>query len=236
MGYFEGKPHTGCTRRGWCLLCEFQTHVERKLTSSSSFSPAHLVSKISKVGRQFSFGRQEDAHEYTQALLDGMHMHFLDERGGEKAFDFRTRETTSIYHIFGGYTAQQVTCAECEHVSSTYTSFLGLNVEVTTKITSIEEALRNNYAGVEWLDCDNKYKCDKCKKLVRASKGDKLHRSPNALVLSMKRYTVGRFGKINKRVKIIFYLRKMCSLREMLVERHFFELIKNFCIVKRFNV
>ena len=186
--------------RKFCVVCEYSRHLERAQASRDAHSIGRLTKDISKVARQFKRGRQEDSHEFINALLDAMHVTFLKDLGGEKKFDLRTQETTVVYHVFGGYTLGTVKCLECGYVSKSFQSTLDVPLEVTGKISSVEEALRENFCSEELLQGSNKYKCSKCKALVRAKKGSKIHVSPNVLTIPLKRYSTGRFSKITKYV------------------------------------
>ena len=186
--------------RKFCVVCEDSRHLERAQASRDAHSIGRLTKDISKVARQFKRGRQEDSHEFINALLDAMHVTFLKDLGGEKKFDLRTQETTVVYHVFGGYTLGTVKCLECGYVSKSFQSTLDVPLEVTGKISSVEEALRENFCSEELLQGSNKYKCSKCKALVRAKKGSKIHVSPNVLTIPLKRYSTGRFSKITKYV------------------------------------
>jgi ubiquitin carboxyl-terminal hydrolase 36/42 len=55
---------------------------------------------------------------------------------------------------------------------------------------------------VEYLDGANKYACEKCGRYVRARRGLAVAVAPNVLVLTLKRYTTGVFGKLNKTVSL----------------------------------
>lgn len=184
----------------FCVVCEYAKHLERASTSGEAHSIGRLTNDISKVAKQFRRGRQEDSHEFINALLDAMHVVFLKDLGGEKKYDLRTQETTVIYHTFGGYTLGTVKCMTCGFVSKNFQSTLDIPLEVTGKITSIEAALEENYCTEETLSGSNMYKCSKCKTLVRAKKGSKIHVSPNVLTIPLKRYSTGRFSKITKYV------------------------------------
>ena len=187
-------------KRNFCVVCEYAKHLERATASGGAHSIGRLTKDINKVAKQFRRGRQEDSHEYINALLDAMHVAFLKDLGGEKKYDLRTQETTVIYHTFGGYTLGTVKCMSCGYVSKNFQSTLDIPLEVTGKIASIEAALEVNYCTEETLSGSNMYKCSKCKTLVRAKKGSKIHVSPNVLTIPLKRYSTGRFSKITKYV------------------------------------
>ena len=187
-------------KRKFCVVCEYAKHLERATASGGAHSIGRLTKDINKVAKQFRRGRQEDSHEYINALLDAMHVSFLKDLGGEKKYDLRTQETTVIYHTFGGYTLGTVKCMSCGYVSKNFQSTLDIPLEVTGKIASIEAALEVNYCTEETLSGSNMYKCSKCKTLVRAKKASKIHVSPNVLTIPLKRYSTGRFSKITKYV------------------------------------
>lgn len=56
----------------------------------------------------------------------------------------------------------------CQYASNTYESMLDLSLHIVCDtIGSVTSAL-HSYTQPEYLDGDNKYKCDKCKQYVRA--------------------------------------------------------------------
>lgn len=194
----SNHAHT-CVRNDWCFLCELQNHVQRVSQSEEPFSPLGILSRIPKMSGSLGYGRQEDAHEFMRVAIDSMQSICLDEVGGEKAVDPDTRETTLIYHIFGGHLQSQVKCTQCLRVSNRYENMMDLNVEIQGDVASLEDALEQ-FTALEWLDGENRYKCDGCDAYVKALKRLTVHQAPNILTIALKRFQTGRFGKLNKRV------------------------------------
>lgn len=194
----SNHAHT-CVRNDWCFLCELQLHVQRVSQSEEPFSPLGILSRIPKMSGSLGYGRQEDAHEFMRVAIDSMQSICLDEVGGEKAVDPDTRETTLIYHIFGGHLQSQVKCTQCLQVSNRYENMMDLNVEIQGDVASLEDALEQ-FTALEWLDGENRYKCDECDAYVKAWKQLTVHQAPNILTIALKRFQTGRFGKLNKRV------------------------------------
>lgn len=200
--YLLEKDHcSGCVRKreGWCFLCELQVHVQRAMRSLEPFSPVNILSRLPNIGGNLGYGSQEDAHEFMRFAIDTMQSACLDEYGGEKALDPSTQETTLIQHIFGGHLQSQVICTKCNTISNRYENMMDLTVEIHGDAESLEECL-NQFTGKEWLDGDNKYKCDGCNDYVKAWKRLTVHQAPNILTIALKRFQSGRFGKLNKRV------------------------------------
>uniref|UniRef100_J3MGF1 USP domain-containing protein n=3 Tax=Oryza brachyantha TaxID=4533 RepID=J3MGF1_ORYBR len=200
--YLLGMDHSReCYKRheDWCFLCELQCHIQKASESIHPFAPKNILSHLPNIGGNLGFGRQEDAHEFMRFAIDKMQSACLDEFGGEKAVDPSTQETTLIQHIFGGRLQSQVQCTSCGMVSNRYENMMDLTVEIHGDADSLEECL-DQFTAVEWLDGDNKYKCDGCSDYVKAQKRLTVYQAPNILTITLKRFQSGRFGKLNKRV------------------------------------
>lgn len=195
----KGRHSEECQRNEWCFMCELQHHVLRVRESQVPFSPLRIVSQIRNIGNHMGYGRQEDAHEFMRFAIDSMQSICLDKVGGEKAVDQRTQETTFIHHIFGGHLQSQVRCMQCQHESYKYENMMDLAVEIQGNVETLEDALAQ-FTTPEWLDGENKYKCDRCNDYVKAWKRLVVHEAPNILTVALKRFQSGKFGKINKRV------------------------------------
>ncbi|XP_009408046.2 ubiquitin carboxyl-terminal hydrolase 19-like isoform X1 [Musa acuminata AAA Group] len=203
MAYLLKRTHSReCNvskRDGWCFLCELQFHVQRARESMHPFSPINILSGLHNIGGNLDYGRQEDAHEFMRFAIDRMQSVCLDEFGGEKTVDTRTQETTLIQYIFGGRLQSQVTCTKCNMVSNRFENMMDLTVEIQGDVESLEECL-DQFTVKEWLDGENKYKCDGCNDYVKAWKRLTVNQAPNILTITLKRFQSGRFGKLNKRV------------------------------------
>lgn len=200
--YLLEKDHSrGCIRKrdDWCFFCELQIHIKRASESLHPFSPLNILSRLPNIGGNLGCGRQEDAHEFMRFAIDTMQSICLDEFGGEKALDMSSQETTLIQHIFGGQLLSQVICTKCHMISNRYENMMDLTVEIQGDAEYLEECL-DQFTAEEWLDGDNKYKCDGCNDYVKACKRLTVHQAPNVLTITLKRFQSGRFGKLNKRV------------------------------------
>ncbi|CAM6117054.1 unnamed protein product [Calypogeia fissa] len=198
----EGTHGEECRRSvsgDWCFMCELQDHVWTVKNRQNPISPIRILSRIRNIGNHLGYGRQEDAHEFMRFAIDSMQSICLDEAGGEKSVDPRSQETTFIHYIFGGHLQSQVKCMQCLHESNRYENMMDLAVEIHGCVETLEDALAQ-FTAPEWLDGENKYKCDRCNAYVKARKRLTLHEAPNILTIALKRFQSGKFGKLNKRV------------------------------------
>lgn len=112
----------------------------------------------------------------------------------------------ALFSVFGGYLQSQVKCQQCGYESNTIDPVLDISLEIKSKhIHSIQSAL-SHFCAPEILDGDNKYKCPRCNKKVRAQKQFTIRQPPHVLTLQLKRFGfMGLFGGNNKITKGINY-------------------------------
>uniref|UniRef100_A0A804JSE3 Ubiquitinyl hydrolase 1 n=1 Tax=Musa acuminata subsp. malaccensis TaxID=214687 RepID=A0A804JSE3_MUSAM len=214
MAYLLKRTHSReCNvskRDGWCFLCELQFHVQRARESMHPFSPINILSGLHNIGGNLDYGRQEDAHEFMRFAIDRMQSVCLDEFGGEKTVDTRTQGTTLIQYIFGGRLQSQVTCTKCNMVSNRFENMMDLTVEIQGDVESLEECL-DQFTIKEWLDGENKYKCDGCNDYVKAWKRLTVNQAPNILTITLKRFQVINVeveDVLSERAYMLLYSRK----------------------------
>ncbi|CAG9318612.1 unnamed protein product [Blepharisma stoltei] len=147
----------------FCVLCAL-----KKLFTSRSNIPEEFLRNIPRFGRQFSLGRQEDAHELLR---------FLVNRLGPNDF---------IQSTFGGTLRSKVQCQTCQYESLTYEPYLDLSLEV---ISSDLEKCLAHFCRKEKLDGPNKYFCERCKAKMPATKQYTIKTAPMILTLHLKRFT-----------------------------------------------
>ncbi|XP_008436360.1 ubiquitin carboxyl-terminal hydrolase 42 [Poecilia reticulata] len=190
-----------CHEPGFCMMCTMQNHMIQVFANSGNvIKPIGVLNELKRIAKHFRYGSQEDAHEFLRYTVDAMQKSCLP---GTK-LDRQTQATTFIHQVFGGYLRSRVKCLNCKSVSDTFDPFLDITLEIKTA-PSVSKALEQ-FVKPEQLDGENAYKCTKCKKMVTASKRFTIHRSPNVLTLSLKRFANFTGGKITKDVKYPEYL------------------------------
>lgn len=200
--YMLTREHSKiCHEPGFCMMCTMQNHIiQVSANSGNVIKPIGVLNELKRIAKHFRYGSQEDAHEFLRYTVDAMQKSCLP---GTK-LDRQTQATTFIHQVFGGYLRSRVKCLNCKAVSDTFDPFLDIPLEIKTAL-SVSKALEQ-FVKPETLDGENAYKCTKCKKMVTASKRFTIHRNPNVLTLSLKRFANFTGGKITKDVKYYEYL------------------------------
>ncbi|TPX65479.1 hypothetical protein SpCBS45565_g05151 [Spizellomyces sp. 'palustris'] len=189
-----------CRMSGVCFLCKIEEYVIQNCVAAegrsrnSVLNPKYFTKNIKLICRDFRYGKQEDAHEFLRCLMDKFQDSCLH---GMKNLDHRTKTTTLIHQIFGGYTRSQIRCSQCQHKSNTYEPMLDMSLEVCSYLQKAFAL----HTKTEKLEGDNKYKCDRCKTLVDAQKRISIEVAPEVLTVQLKRFDVFGRGKNNTKVE-----------------------------------
>lgn len=92
-----------------------------------------------------------------------------------------------------------LTCNRCEEVSTSFQTTLGIQLEIVD--INLEKCLSKHFSLEKLQD----YECQNCKKKTKAAKQYFLAKTPNFLVLVLKKFTQNG-KKISDRVKYPFQL------------------------------
>jgi ubiquitin carboxyl-terminal hydrolase 36/42 len=193
-----------CRAPNGCVFCLLEAHLRRALSGSagSTLTPREFVANLRAIGRHFRAGRQEDSHEFLRYLVEALQRASLRGLPPEQLrASPRLAETSVVHSIFGGYLRSQVKCAACTYESNTFDPFLDLSLELEGQ-PSVPRALQA-FTAPERLDAENQYRCERCRRLSRATKRLSIHRAPAVLTMQLKRFKAGPFGnfKISKFVE-----------------------------------
>lgn len=203
------NEHSSKCRLNFCMICIMHTHIEATLNRrmGNVYRPNPIAQRLKSIARHFTFGRQEDAHEFLRYVIDHMwraclsvHEREMGIANTSSKFDHLTKATTAINQIFGGYHRSQIFCLNCKAKSNTYDYFMDFMLDIHN-VNSLEDALQK-FVTPEVLKNDNSYKCSSCKKSVTAKKQFTVYRAPNVATFQFKRFDCTRTlnSKITKQI------------------------------------
>ncbi|KAL9268898.1 Ubiquitin carboxyl-terminal hydrolase 25-like protein [Drosera capensis] len=181
-----------------CTLCLLEKRIVRSLNVDFvADAPSKIVKSLNLFAESFVLWRQEDAHEFLRYVIDKCDNVCLrikklqEERGGRGGGEGEN----VVREIFGGVLRSQVRCTVCGAKSNKDDDMMDVSLGIAGT-NSVMDAMRKFFQA-EDLDGENKYGCEKCKKLVKAKKQLYILQAPNVLVLHLKRF-VGGQEKIDK--------------------------------------
>lgn len=195
----EKQHSTECEDTGGsiCIICAMRkTLQDSQQRNINTIRPYLIYNKLRILCRHLIPGRQEDAHEFLRYLVEAMEKAYLSRFKNSSEFDSRTKETTPLNQILGGYLRSAVRCLECGNVSTTFQHFQDVLLDIR-KAQTLDEALEL-YFSREKLD-DDSYHCESCQKKVPAWKQFSLERAPMVLCIQLKRFSIN--SKISKQVQ-----------------------------------
>ncbi|TGZ79586.1 cysteine proteinase [Ascodesmis nigricans] len=187
-------------------------------------SPVTLKGVSGRLNETFKTNSQQDAQEYLEFLLDGLHEDLNPNANRTKLVPLtdeeeRKRESlpiqTAARHEWARYThtnhsvivnwlqgqlASKLRCLTCNITSTTYTPFLSLTIPIphTNQRFHLADCLQE-FTKEEILDGDDAWNCPHCKCRRKATKTLTIMRLPPILIIHLKRFANrGKLGdKLN---------------------------------------
>ncbi|KAH9060963.1 cysteine proteinase [Lactarius vividus] len=174
-------------KSGFCMTCSLKAVMEVAHSRSrrQAFTPYHIANRLQVIASHMRRGRQEDSHEFLRYAIDALQKSCL--AGHSSKVNPKLAETTWVHKIFGGKLRSRVACGECRHNSDTFDSILDLSVDIHG-VDTLRDALRK-FTAIDYLKGADKYKCEKCKRHVVASKRFTIHDAPEVLTIHLKRFS-----------------------------------------------
>ncbi|XP_078611013.1 uncharacterized protein LOC144881676 isoform X2 [Branchiostoma floridae x Branchiostoma japonicum] len=189
VNHLMSEHQQSCRVSDWCMMCELGRHLHRVFNNSNAHSirPMTIINRLKSIAKTMQFGRQEDAHEFFMSVVNAMQRACLMNCNinPNKNVDTSTANTTIVYQVFSGYCRSQVRCCRCSNLSNTFDPFLDLPLDI--RGSSVQQCLER-YVRAEQMSDENAYSCEKCKRKCQAVKKLSIHRAPNVLTISLKRF------------------------------------------------
>ncbi|XP_057949288.1 ubiquitin carboxyl-terminal hydrolase 25 [Malania oleifera] len=216
-------------RKRDCPFCILEKRIVRSLSMDLTLdAPSKILSCLRIFAEHFRCGRQEDAHEFLRYVIDACHNTCLRLKklqqqrhkggacnGNGHGNGESVNGSTVVKEIFGGALQSQVKCLSCGAESNKVDEIMDISLDVLHS-SSLKEAMQKFFQP-EVLDGNNKYKCEKCKKLVAAGKQMSILQAPNVLVIQLKRFEGIFGGKIDKEIsfeEVLVLSSYMCKVSQ----------------------
>ncbi|KAK9674266.1 hypothetical protein RND81_12G222100 [Saponaria officinalis] len=193
-------------RKRDCPFCLLEKRIVRSLSIDLTLdAPAKILNCLRIYSENFKSGRQEDAHEFLRYVIDACHdtcvrLRKLQQQHAKKSSNGIGGDSfssnTIVKDIFGGALQSQVKCLSCGNESNKVDEIMDICLEISG-CSSLKDAMKKFFQA-EILDGNNKYKCERCKKLVTAKKQMSVLQAPNVLVVQLKRFEGIFGGKIDR--------------------------------------
>ena len=166
-----------------------------------------------EVNEVFANGRQQDAQEFLEFLLDYLHEDLNPHASRNQLRELTTEEEkyreglpipyasflewqryihrnySVIVNWFQGQLCSRLTCMICKTRSTTYTPFMYLSLPVPPKKHATIQDCLTDFCREEVLDNDDAWHCPVCKKAREATKKLTITRLPHILIIHLKRFT-----------------------------------------------
>lgn len=128
------------------------------------------------------------------ALILQSHMYWIKIMGNKYSI---------ISNLFTGLYCSQIRCDTCNNITSTFESFTSISLQIPDNGSETLGNCLKEFSKSELLIKEEKFKCEKCRKLVNATKRIFVWESPKILIIHFKRFkNIGRrIQKINTKIE-----------------------------------
>lgn len=178
----------------WSLLKIIETMWSRNCL----IEPKHFFKKIQKKFREFQSNQQCDAHEFFILLLDSIieetkdnkkvvydsqDLTVIERKYYESINRFLSENNSLVSRIYLSTMVNYIECQNCSYNNCIFENHFSLSLDLYND--NLESCL-NKYFESNKLNED--YKCDKCKERNLSTQQQFFYKTPNVLVLHLKRF------------------------------------------------
>ncbi|KAI7858461.1 hypothetical protein BDC45DRAFT_498407 [Circinella umbellata] len=212
--YLLARYHgNNCIMQDYCFVCALEEHVSQCFKQSSgTVNPRYFIGQLKQMETQNS----NNAYMVWEYFMNQIQKSLLSEKSST---DKRTKETTALYQMFGGYIQNNFTCDSCKKSGNTYESFLNITGDII-KNNSMEKCLSYKFKEFN----TNSYLCPSCDQECSGKRKPSIYRTPSTLVIHLNRIENGK--KIEKNVKFeeTLDIKKYISETERETTNHLYHL------------
>lgn len=168
----------------------------RYAAAKTPFLPAEIAAIIPLLSTELRHGRQEDSMEFVDALIHALQHEAVAAKNAQ-GWPAADKHTTTVDQLLGGWLCDTLICPKCLHTSSSHQPLHALSLDIDPLTDTLAELLAFSTALTR-LDSQNKITCAGCEQRVSALKQLRISKPPNVLLLHLKRFREGFFGKVNQ--------------------------------------
>ena len=229
--FLDGQFQRDIQRDNWKgskgLMADLYYTLLRNLWEShdvDTIRPSNFRKFCARMNREWGLDRQQDAKEYLEFLIDGLHEDLNinwrrnplrpltddEEAQRERTPPFvaskmewsryEHRDHSRLTDYFAGQHISRLQCNVCKHSSTTYEPFYSISVEIPNiarRPVDIRDCLRS-YCSAETLSGEEVWRCPNCKCEREATKRITITRMPENLVIHFKRFSASHSQSAKK--------------------------------------
>ena len=165
-----------------------------------------FISDCQIKGIMFHNFQQNDTEEFINIFMDLLHQSIKKnikitiEGSITKPLDklavkavnswqqFFQNDYSYIIQKFYSQLLSVTSCTKCDYVTINFDPSMVLSLAIPDKASTLYDCL-DSYIKKTTLDCDNSWKCDKCKEMVQPDKKIMMWKSADTLIILLKRYS-----------------------------------------------
>lgn len=174
----------------------------------NALSPSLIVENLHHISPSLRVNQQECAHEFFTCLFNALlrsHVIGVDpELNSNVMITTEQEQRAPVYQVFGGHVQTRVECLSCGYLGDALEAFSSLVLEIENSPSASLDGCFHHFIEVVHLDDANMYVCPQCKSPTGALLRKSLRKSPNTLVLLLKRFDSNRVS--NKNAHVLFPL------------------------------
>jgi ubiquitin carboxyl-terminal hydrolase 8 len=186
---------------------------------SNTVVPTNIIKKFTQgcieTDKEFYHFNQNDTEEFIEFFMDLLHrsmkrsvrftfdgtietqMDKLALKSSKRWSDYFKNDYSYIIETFYSQLLSITSCTKCDYMATNFDPTMVLSLEIPNQANSLYDCL-DSYTQMIILDCENSWKCEKCKNMVEPEKKMVMWKQSPVIIILLKRYS-----KTNKKDNFI---------------------------------
>lgn len=186
---------------GGILFNSLKDVYETLYVKEKDIVPNRFIEDIRLTIKQIDVLDQNDINEFLNLFIERLHKEICYKNDStvvkkdsskyqtlkyyvDLAWFNHNKEYSGLTEMFYGQHICQTMCDKCGHICHNYEPFFNINLPISEKTHTLYDCLQQ-YFNIEYI---NTWKCDRCSNETHNEKSMKLWRTPEILILSLKRF------------------------------------------------